>query len=207
MSLIRDLWNDPDPIKWVIFGGLGVSLIFSGALYWQNGKLTELKDAIALHEKQPRTANDPAPKDSLQQFLERADQLAGYMKQIQDDPFSNLEEDPANYASQYVVKRSTPAGCKDPKVSVNVKGGGTSYTDTEINVSFLNNFTLYRDNIHKFLYNMELSPLVVTTFFTWTPAERNHRPGQVLPADGTDQWIFESKFTVRRPKITTPAVK
>ena len=46
MSIIRDLWNDPDPLKWVIFGGVGLSLALGGAYYWQTTKLTDLKDSI-----------------------------------------------------------------------------------------------------------------------------------------------------------------
>lgn len=200
MSLLRDLWNDPDPVKWVIFGGLGVAVLLGGGLYWQTGKSRELQEIIDTHRHVPKNPTDPPKRDSLQQLLERADQLSGYMKQIQDDPFAS-DEDPANYASNYVIKKGTPAGVSDPKVTANVKGGSTGYSDTEISVTFPNSKSYLRENIYKFLYNMELSPLVVTTFVSWNPAERNHRAGQVLPADHQDQWFFESKFTVRRPKV------
>ncbi|MBI3819369.1 MAG: hypothetical protein HY286_11800 [Planctomycetes bacterium] len=206
MSIIRDLWNDPDPIKWVIFGGFGVSAVLGGLLYWQAGMRADLQSTISVAESVPRNANDPAKSDSLQEFLQRADQLQNYMKQVEDDPFAKADEDPGQNASQYVTRQCINARIKDPKVIPSTKGSGTGFVDTEISVSFLNGTTVGRENIYKFLYDMELSPLVVTTYFSWIPAERNHRAGQTLPGDGADQWIFESKFTVRRPKLATPVV-
>lgn len=207
MGIIRDLWNDPDPLKWFIFGSLGLSVVLSGTYYWQTGKSADLATAIKRFKAKPVREGDPAPKESVQGIVDKADQLAAYLKQIEDDPFANLEEDPGSFASNYVVKRSSPAMMPDPKVSTNAgAGGGQGYTDTDITVTFLPDKIFARDNIYKFLWNMEQSPLVVTTHFSLGPSDRNHKRGQTLSSDGTDFWKFESKFTVRRPKkAATPA--
>jgi hypothetical protein len=204
MGILRDLWNDPDPIKWVIFGGAALSVVLAGGLYWQHGKLDELRDDITKFQRVPKNAGDPAPKDSLQAIVDKVDQLAGLLKQIEGDDFAKLEEDVASNASNYVIRCGMPAKIPDPKVSTSAGRGGATYVDTEINVSFQGQKSFPRNNIRIFLYNMERSPLVVCTHIALTPGDRNHRNGQTLPPDKQDQWILESKFTVRRPKVATP---
>ncbi|MFN0206549.1 MAG: hypothetical protein ACKVS6_09595 [Planctomycetota bacterium] len=204
MGIIRDLWNDPDPIKWFIFGGIGLSLALGGALYWQNGKVAQLQENIISFQRTPKNAGDIAPTGSLQEINDKTDQLAGMFKQVEDDPFANLDEDPSSGASSYVIRSGTGAKIPDPKVSTSAGRGGSSYVDTEINVSFPGQKAFPRNNIRVFLYNMERSPLVVCTHLALNPGDRNHKNGQTLPPDGTDQWTLESKFTVRRPKVQAP---
>lgn len=212
MGILRDLWNDPDPLKWVVFGGAGVSLAFAGALFWQNGRLSTLKDDIARLDRVQAKSDMPAPVGSMQALADKAEQVKAYYKQIEEDPFAqnlnNPAEDPEEYVSTYVYKQAGPGGANlpNPKISTNIKGG-TGYTDTEITVTFPRETIVQRDNIKAFLYNMERSPQVVCTQLSMTPAIQNHKPGMTLPgpeANGKpspeETWVIESRFTIRRPK-------
>jgi hypothetical protein len=217
MGLIRDLWHDPDPLKWVIFGGFAVSLGFGGALYWQSTKLAESKDSIARLERKPPKAGEKAPTGSLQALADKAEQVKSYLKQVDDDPLTqaggSTGDDPEMYASTYVYKQATPSKLPNPKTATTNKGG-TGFSDTEISVTFPKETVVLRDNIWTFLYNMERSPQVVCTQCNFQTAVQGHKPGMTLPqpdADGKPSndeiWTLDSRFTIRRPKTKpgTPA--
>src|SRR5262245_56106970 len=120
MGILRDLWNDPDPLKWFIFGCFGASLALGGTLYWQQKNLDERNEFIAKFEKKRKSGDLQAPRESLQAIADKADELAAFQKQVEDDPFGNIDnpnDDPANYASTYVIRCASKALIPDPKVA------------------------------------------------------------------------------------------
>src|SRR4029453_2371772 len=61
MGLIRDLWNDTDPIKWVIFGGAAAALLAGGALAIQTSRLNGLQAELDKALGKPGGARGGAP--------------------------------------------------------------------------------------------------------------------------------------------------
>jgi hypothetical protein len=188
--------------------------VLAGGLYWQTGKLNDLKESVRLAERKPPRPEDPGPANSLQAIADKADQVKQFYKQIEDDPFAlNLNDpsaDPVEYVSTYVYKQTGPlaAALPNPKIATNTKGGN-GYSDTEIMVTFPRETIVARDNIKAFLFNMERSPQVVCTQVNMSPAQQGHKPGMTLPPpDSTGKpssdelWTVESRFTIRRPKAS-----
>lgn len=202
MGLLRDLWNDPDPIKWVIFGGAAAALLAGGALAFQvsrlNGLQAELDKALA----KPRGATAQAPRGSLQEIADKAYEVKGYVDQVKEDKLIDNLDNP----NQYIQQQGAFGSLGDLTIQPTAGGGGTNYKDITFNVIPPRDKYASREQIKAFLYNIQnQSALMTVTYIHLFPFGGNHRPGMTLGEDEKDEkWSFDARFTIRQRKTETP---
>ncbi len=194
MSLVRDLWSDPDPIKWVIFGGAFAAAALGGVLYFQSGKLSTTEETLSRLRRVPPSATAPSPGGSLQLFADRAKELSDLINQVNPKEAENALQDPSNtiYSAAAQVRMGAPT--VTPSAS---GGGGATFRDTVISVTPQREAVISREILYKFLYNVERVGVITTTFVSMTPRQKNHRPGMTLEED---LWTIDTKFTIRVKK-------
>ena len=196
MSLVRDLWNDPDPIKWVILGGAGVSVVLGGVLVFQISRLSDLRTNLEKVLKQPASASAKASPGSLQYLVEKADEVKKFHSQIDDDSLINTLDDP----TEYVYKAAAFVQLGSPSVQAAPGPGGPTWKDTVLSFTPEKDKPTFRDQIKGLLFNIQISPLITVTYLSVWPFEKNHKAGQ---PNLDDWWGFDAKFTIRQQKAPT----
>lgn len=196
MSLFRDLWEDPDPIKWLIFGLAGLSVAGGGVLYWQYSNLTSLREALQRETKFPIAGSTaPASTGSLQLLVERATELGKLNQQIEGDKLVGNLDNP----SEYIYGNAAQVSLGNLKLTTSQNSpGGATYADTITSATPPREKPITREQIYKFLWNCERSPLMTVTYLSLTPFDTKHRPGQTL---AEDHWYFDTKLTIRRKRV------
>ena len=196
MGFVRDLWNDPDPTKWVIFGGTFAAVALGGLLVWQKGRESENEAAIA--RLLARSTTGVAPRGSLQQIADVAAEVLEYRNLL--DPAANARN--TNYIDPdqptlYISQSAGPAKMGDLSIEARPNANvGPNYKDDVIQVRPKRDSSFRRENIQYFLFNVQIQPEMKVTQVRIRPAEKDHKPGMTLPEQ--DMWTFESQITYRK---------
>lgn len=203
MGFLRDLWNDPDPIKWVIFGGAAASVLAGGALLIQTSTLNATKESLATVLAKPKGPAAPAPRGSLQEIADKAHEVGQYARQVKEDQLLSNIDNP----TQYIQQMAAYAKLGDLTIQPTQGGGGQTYKDTSFNVVPPRDRAVPRENLKIFLYNIQtMSALMTVTSIHLFPFGGNHRPGMTLGQTEEDEkWMFDARFTIRQRKTEVPA--